>query len=88
MDAPGLYRILIPKLNFDPSTEFCNSAPDNGFGLWRLLNRKLDPPRADVEFHFISDIRKHARTTCASFEQTVRFITFLESKRREFGVET
>ena len=54
----------------------------------RLLNRKLDSPRADVEFHLINDIRKHARTSCASFEQTVRFITLLETKRRGFGVET
>ena len=76
--AVTLYRILIPKLNFDLSTEFRNSAPDNGFELWRLLNRKLDPPRADVSFHLINDIRKHARTLCASFEHTVRFIAFLE----------
>jgi hypothetical protein len=86
--AITLYRILIPKLNFDLSTEFRNSAPDNAFELWRLLNRKLDPPRADVEFHLINDIRKHARTPRARFEQTVRFIAFLETKRREFGVET
>ena len=31
--AVTLYRILIPKLNFDSSTEFRNSAPDNGFEL-------------------------------------------------------
>ena len=36
----------------------------------------------------MNDIRKHARTSGATFDQTVRFITFLESKRREFGVET
>ena len=52
------------------------------------MNCKLDPPRADVEFHLINGIRKHARTSCASFEQTVRFIAFVKSKRREFGVET
>ena len=52
------------------------------------MQRKLDLPRADVEFHLINYIRKHARTSCANFEQTVRFIAFLESKRREFGVET
>ena len=86
--AVTLYRLLVPKLNFDLSTEFRNSAPDNGFELWRLLQRKLDPPRADVEFHLVNDIRKHARTSCANFDQTVRFIAFLESKRREFGVET
>ena len=34
--ALTLYRILIPKFNFDLSTEFRNSAPDNGFELWRL----------------------------------------------------
>ena len=86
--AVTLYRLLVPKLNFDLSTEFRNSAPDNGFELWRLLQRKLDPPRADVEFHLVNDIRKHARTSCANFDQAVRFIAFLESKRREFGVET
>ena len=56
--------------------------------MWRLLNRKLDPPGADIEFHLTNDIRKHTRTNCASFEQTVKFIAFLEGKRREFGVET
>ena len=69
--AVTLYRLLVPKLNFDLSTEFRNSAPDNGFELWRLLQRKLDPPRADVEFHLVNDIRKHARTSCANFDQTV-----------------
>ena len=82
------YRFLIPKLNFDLPKELRNSAPDNGFELWRLLNRKLDPPRADVEFHFTNDIRKHARTYCTNFERTVRFATCLEVKKREFGVET
>ena len=53
--AVTLYRILVPKLNFDLSTEFRNSAPDNGFELWRLLQRKLDPPRADVEFHLVNE---------------------------------
>ena len=86
--AVTVYRLLVPKLNFDLSVEFRNSAPDNGFELWRLLQRKLDPPRADVEFHLVNDIRKHARTSRANFDQTVRFIAFLESKRREFGVET
>ena len=61
--AVTLYRILTPKMNFDLSTEFLNSAPDNGFELWRLFNRKLDPRRVDVEFHLINDIRKHARTS-------------------------
>ena len=31
--AVTLYRILIPKPNFDLSTEFRNSTPDNGFEL-------------------------------------------------------
>ena len=83
--ASTLYKMLVPRLN---STEFRNSAPDNGFELWRLLNRKLDPPRADVAFHLANDIRKHARTNCTSFDQTVKFISFLESKKREFGIET
>ena len=39
--AATLYRMLVPKLNLDLSTEFRNSAPDSGFELWRLLNRKL-----------------------------------------------
>ena len=83
-----LYRMLVPKLNLDLSKEFRNSAPDNGFELWRLLNRKLDPPRADLVFHLTNDLRKHARTSCVDFGQTVRFIAMLEQKRREFQVET
>ena len=78
----------MPKLNFDLSTEFRNSGPDNGFESWRLLGRKVDPPRADIELHLTNDIRNHARTNCASFEQTVKAITFLESKTHEYGVET
>ena len=81
--AVTFYRMFAPKLNFDLSTEFRNSATDNGFELWRLLNRKLDPPRADVEFHLTNDMTKHARKSCASFEQTVRSIAFLETNKRE-----
>ena len=33
--ANHLYKILAPKLNVDLSTEFRNSAADNGFELWR-----------------------------------------------------
>ena len=40
--AVSLYRILIPKLTLDLSTEFRNSASDNGFELWQFFNRKLD----------------------------------------------
>ena len=58
--ASVLYRMLVPKLNLDLSTEFRNSSPDNGFELWRLLNRKLDPPRADWAFHWTNKLRKHA----------------------------
>ena len=83
-----LYRMLVPKLNLDLSTEFRNSSPDNGFELWRLLNRKLDPPRADVAFHWTNDFRKHARPNCADFGQTVKPIAMLEGKRREFAAET
>ena len=66
--ASTLFKLLVPKLNLDLSTDFRNAAPDNGFELWRLLNSKLDPPRADIEFHLTNDIRKHARTNCTSFE--------------------
>ena len=41
--AVTLYRILVPKLKFDLSTEFRNSSLDNGFEMWRLSSRKLDP---------------------------------------------
>ena len=83
-----LYRMLVPKLNLELSTEFRNSSPDNGFELWRLLNRKLDPPRADFAFHWTNDLRKHARTNCSDFNQTVKFIAMLEGTRREFAAET
>ena len=68
-----LYRMLVPKLNLDLSTEFRNSPPDNRFELWRLLNRKLGPQRADWAFHWTNDLRKHARTSCTDFGQTVKF---------------
>ena len=71
--ASVLYRMLVPKLNLDLSTEFRNSPPDNRFELWRLLNRKLGPPRADWAFHWTNDLRKHARTSCTDFGQTVKF---------------
>ena len=86
--AATLYRMLVPKLNLDLSTEFRNSAPDNGFEPWRLSNRKLDPPRADLAFHLTNDLRKLARTSCVDFSQTVRFISMLEQKRRELQAET
>ena len=83
-----LYRMLVPKLNLDLSTEFRNSSPDNDFELWRLLNRKLDPPRTDFAFHWTNDLRKHARFNCADFGQTLKFIAMLEGKCREFAAET
>ena len=86
--ASVLYRMLVPTLNLDSSTEFRNSSPDNGLELWRLLNRNLDPPRADWAFHWTNDLRKHARTNCVDFGQTVEFIAMLDGKCREFQVET
>ena len=70
----------MPKMNLDLSTEFRNSSPDNGFVLWHLLNRKLDPPRADWAFHWTNDVRKHARTNCVDFGQTAQLIAMLEGK--------
>ena len=35
-----------------------------------------------------NDIQKYARTTCADFSQTVKFIAMLEVKRREFQTDT
>ena len=53
-----------------------------------MLNRKLDPPRADLEYHMRNDLRRHAKANCTDFAQTVRFVAMLESKRREYQVET
>ena len=61
----------VPKLNLELSTEFRNFAPDNGFELWRIINRKLDPPRADLEFRLVNDIQRLAGTSCSDFAQTV-----------------
>ena len=48
------------------------------------MNRKLGQPRTDFAFHWTNDLRKHARTNCADFGQTVKFIAMFEGKRREF----
>ena len=52
------------------------------------MNRKIDPPRADLEFHLVNDIQRLARTNLTDWSQTVRFLANLESRRREFQTET
>ena len=86
--AGALYKLLLPKLNIDLSTEYRNAASENGFELWRLINRKMDPPRADLDFHLINGIQRLARSNCVDFAQTVRFVNHLETRKLEFQTET
>ena len=50
--------------------------------------RKLDPPKADVAFDLKTDIEGLGKHTCASFQQTVRFLTRLDQRVRDYVLET
>ena len=63
--ANDLYKLLLPKLNLELSTELRHITVDNGFELWRLLNRKLDPPRTNLGFHMA--VSQKGGYTCADW---------------------
>ena len=88
--ATLLYLVLMPKLGLKHSTELRQVGTTNGFELWRMLNRKVDPPRAEIGFQLKTEIAALAgkENLCKDFNMSVRFIKHLEQKLKEYVMET
>ena len=87
--SDALYKLLMPKLSVSLSTELRQVGTPNGFELFRLLTQKLDPPRADSDFHLANELRSCAPPTpCKDFAQTVRFIKYFDQKQLDYTTET
>ena len=79
----------MPKLDVTLSTELRQTGTSNGFELFRQILRKLDPPMSDPTFHLENELRALSGTPVAKdFPQTVRFVHFLESKIKDYLMET
>ena len=50
--------------------------------------RKLDPPKADVAFDLKSDIEGLGKHVCANFGKTSRFLAMLDTRVRDYSLET
>ena len=80
----------MPRLPVDLATEFRQTGGvTDGLELFRKLTNKLDPARSDNAFHLVNEIRGLVGLgACKSFDQTVRFVHFLEKKQKEYLIET
>jgi hypothetical protein len=83
-----LYRLLMPKLDDVLSNELAQVGDEDGFELFRRMVRKLDRPKADIYFELKTDIEGLGKHVCANFQQTVRFLTMLDTRVRDFVLET
>ena len=53
------------------------------------MTAKLDPARSDNVFHLAIEIRGLGGLgACENFDQTVRFVQFLEKTQKEYLIET
>ena len=87
--AGAPYKLPMPKFNLALAAEFRHIGSSNGFEIYQMLTSKLDSPRTDNMFHLASKIQGLGRTdVCRGVAQTTRFVAFLESRIKEFLVET
>ena len=68
--------------------EFAQSGEGNGFELFRQLSHKFDPPRVVIAFDFKAEIEGLGKHACTKFLQTVRFLSMLDQRVRDFVFET
>ena len=83
-----LYRLLFPKLEDVLSNELAQTGDEDGFKLFRQLGRKLHPCKADVAFDLKTEIEGLGKHVCTKFQQTVRVLTMLDTRVRDFILET
>ena len=89
LESSDLYKLLMPRLNVALATEFRQIGSTNGFELCRKVCIKIDPPKSNNVFYLSNEIRGLGGTTaCKDFAQTCRFVLFLESRLKEFLIET
>ena len=80
--ADELYKLIMPRLDEATGTEFRQvGGKQNGFELFRQLNRRIDPPREDINFDLRTEIAGLGSHKCKDFRQTFRFIKMLEGRR-------
>ena len=68
----------MPKLDEIQGAEFMQVGKSNGFELFRLLNRKIDPPRDDLAFDLRTEIPGLGNHAGKDFGQAVRFVALLD----------
>ena len=78
----------MPRLGVGLATELPQVGKPNDFELWHLLNKKLDPQRDIQNCHLESAARDLGGTSCSDFAQTMRFPRLLETKDKDFLIET
>ena len=88
--ADVLYKLVMPRLPPGLATEFRQTGGEsNGFELFRQLTQKLEPARSENAFHLANEIRGLGGVgSRKNFEQTVRFVKFLNSRMKEILFET
>ena len=55
--ADHIYKLLMTRLDVGLATKLRQVGKPNGFELWRLLSKKLDPRRDNQNFHLESAVR-------------------------------
>ena len=78
----------MPKLDEVLSNELAQTGEQDGFEMFRQLVRKVDPPKADVAFDLKAEIEGLGKHVCSNFAQTARFLAMLDTRVRDFVLET
>ena len=76
--ADVMYELIMSKLDEIQGAELMRIGKSNGFKLFGLLSRKVDPPREDLAFDMGTKVHVLGKHSRRNFSQTVRFIAMLE----------
>ena len=85
--GPDPHQLLMPRLNVELAGDVRQEAADNGYELWRKLNRQLGPPREDAAFHMITDMQNMGRKRCTTFPMSCALLKALETKVQDYVKE-
>ena len=77
------YELVMPKLGIDMAIELRQIGQSNGFELYRIPNRKIDPPRSDHAFHMRTQTQALCQQLCSNESaMTARFMNFYDTKSK------
>ena len=86
--AMDISTFLLLKLNTLLSTIVGQVEDNNGFELWRMVNREEDPIRHNAKFQLEVDVRGLGQRKCASFHDTIKLLQVVERRAKEFREKT